>query len=233
MLNKKRGFTLLELTIVMAVTAIMAAGIVTFCVTVKGISDSTKAETGVFNDVASIRAAVSDWISFFDTEDYTLNVGEETVGEDGNVTTLYNRLVAVRKSDSARFVLRVEVGENKNYSLVCPYPFGNEQTDNVEVDENKNYSLVCPYPSGNEQTDNVEVSVPLNGIQMIAFAETVGENFYIDKDGQQVAVDAGARGFTNGRRVFSCTVQSVVNNSRGGIKTVENTFVVATRRETR
>lgn len=56
MLNKKRGFTLLELTIVMAVTAIMAAGIVTFCVTVKGISDSTKAETGVFNDVASIRA---------------------------------------------------------------------------------------------------------------------------------------------------------------------------------
>ena len=133
MLNKKRGFTLLELTIVMAVTAIMAAGIVTFCVTVKGISDSTKAETGVFNDVASIRAAVSDWISFFDTEDYTLNVGEETVGEDGNVTTLYNRLVAVRKSDSARFVLRVEFGENKNYSLVCPYPSGNEQTDNGEV----------------------------------------------------------------------------------------------------
>lgn len=209
MLNKKRGFTLLELTIVMAVTAIMAAGIVTFCVTVKGISDSTKAETGVFNDVASIRAAVSDWVSFFDTEDYTLNVGEETVGEDGNVTTLYNRLVAVRKSDSARFVLRVEVGENKNYSLVCPYP------------------------SGNEQTDNGEVSVSLNGIQMIAFAETVGENSYIDKNGQQVAVDAGTSGFTNGRRVFSCTVQSVVNNSRGGIKTVENTFVVATRRETR
>lgn len=209
MLNKKRGFTLLELTIVMAVTAIMAAGIVTFCVTVKGISDSTKAETGVFNDVGSIRAAVSDWISFFDTEDYTLNVGEETVGADGNVTTLYNRLVAVRKSDSARFVLR------------------------VEVDESKNYSLVCPYPSDNEQTDNGEVSVPLNGIRMIAFAETVGENFYIDKDGQQVAVDAGGSGFTNGRRVFSCTVQSAVSNSRGGIKTVENTFVVATRRETR
>lgn len=209
MLNKKRGFTLLELTIVMAVTAIMAAGIVTFCVTVKGISDSTRAETGVLNDVANIRAAASDWISFFDTEDYTLNVGEETVDEDGNVTTLYNRLVAVRKSDSVRFVLR------------------------VDVDEDKNYSLVCPYPSGDEQADVREVSVPLSGIRMIAFAETVGENSYVDKDGQQVIVDPNTSMFTNGRRVFSCTVQSVVNNSRGGIKTVENTFVVATRREAR
>lgn len=209
MLNKKRGFTLLELTIVMAVTAIMAAGIVTFCVTFKGISDSTRAETCVLNDVANIRAAVSDWISFFDTEDYTLNVGEETVGEDGNVTTLYNRLVAVRKSDSVRFVLR------------------------VDVDEDKNYSLVCPYPSDDEQADVREVSVPLSGIRMIAFAETVGENSYVDKDGQHVIVDPNTGMFTNGRRVFSCTVQSVVNNSRGGIKTVENTFVVATRREAR
>ena len=55
MRTARRGFTLLELTIVIAVTAVMTAGIVTLCAAVKGLSEPTQATQMSLTDVSTVR----------------------------------------------------------------------------------------------------------------------------------------------------------------------------------
>lgn len=125
---KKRGFTLLELTIVMAVTAIMAAGIVTFCVTVKNISDNTRNTNNALSDIDNIRQATADWLSYFDTEGFA--VGAQGGAEESDTG---NMLVATRQTDKQTFTLQIVADEDKNYSLACAYPNADGSTRTVTI----------------------------------------------------------------------------------------------------
>lgn len=82
--KRLRGVTLLEITIVMAVTAIMVTGIVSMCVSVNGISARSAQVYDVIGAVADCKKSLADWVSYFDKEGVTI----ELVGTDESRTVL-------------------------------------------------------------------------------------------------------------------------------------------------
>ena len=82
--RRLRGVTLLEITIVMAVTAIMVTGIVSMCVSVNGISARSAQVSDVIGAVADCKKSLADWVSYFDKDDVTI----ELVGADESKTVL-------------------------------------------------------------------------------------------------------------------------------------------------
>ena len=143
--NKRRGFTLLELTIVLAVVAIMTTGIVTLCASVKSLSDRTQAVSTALNDVATVRKQTTMWLSYFDTADWVISVGEGATSADGTTTddepTEATRLTAThvskkvtadnREQQPLTCLLYIAYTSNKQCKLVCEYPTpqGNFLTD--------------------------------------------------------------------------------------------------------
>lgn len=75
--KRLRGVTLLEITIVMAVTAIMVTGIVSMCVSVNGISARSAQVSDVIGAVADCKKSLADWVSYFDKEGVTIVVGTD------------------------------------------------------------------------------------------------------------------------------------------------------------
>lgn len=82
--RRLRGVTLLEITIVMAVTAIMVTGIVSMCVSVNGISARSAQVYDVIGAVADCKKSLADWVSYFDKEGVTIDL----VGTDESKTVL-------------------------------------------------------------------------------------------------------------------------------------------------
>ena len=127
MRTARRGFTLLELTIVIAVTAVMTAGIVTLCAAVKGLSERTQATQMSLTDVSTVRREASRWLSFFDTPEWEITVGNNDASDntpDGTEPsdTVSTRLVATKAGDSKTFYkLRMTYADGK-YTFVAEYP---------------------------------------------------------------------------------------------------------------
>ena len=82
--KRLRGVTLLEITIVMAVTAIMVTGIVSMCVSVNGISARSAQVSDVIGAVADCKKSLADWVSYFDKDGVTI----ELDGDAENKTAL-------------------------------------------------------------------------------------------------------------------------------------------------
>lgn len=119
--RRLRGVTLLEITIVMAVTAIMVTGIVSMCVSVNGISARSAQVSDVIGAVADCKKSLADWVSYFDKEGVTI-----VVGTDGSKPVL-----------SAKNSAGEEVGSFKldsdNHRIVADFGNGKLKTSNAST----------------------------------------------------------------------------------------------------
>lgn len=66
MRKKRSGVTLLEITIVMAVTAIVVTGVVSLCVSVQGVAARTNEVTDAIASLTGVRDMATKWIAHFD-----------------------------------------------------------------------------------------------------------------------------------------------------------------------
>ena len=169
MRTARRGFTLLELTIVIAVTAVMTAGIVTLCAAVKGLSERTQATQMSLTDVSTVRREASRWLSFFDTPEWEITVGNNDASDntpDGTEPsdTVSTRLVATKVGDPKTYKLRMTYADGK-CTFVAEYPptDGTSQNFTAEMsgttllhfDEVYTSGIEVPYDGDDKETVNV------------------------------------------------------------------------------
>lgn len=223
MANKKRGFTLLELTIVLAVVAIMTTGIVTLCASVKGLSDRTQAVSTALNDIATVRKQTTMWLSYFDTADWTIAIGDGATSADETTTdnpedTKLTRLTATHKTvassaDSTQPLtcrLYIAYTSNKQCKLVCEYP---TTSDNL-LDEN--------------YTSEVTVTeYEFTALRFVHFKEVKDDEnvTWTDKDGAEQSEKLNI----NGKTAYVCTVSYFDTDGNGSMHRKEVRFVVITK----
>ncbi len=162
MRTARRGFTLLELTIVIAVTAVMTAGIVTLCAAVKGLSERTQATQMSLTDVSTVRREASRWLSFFDTPEWEITVGNNDASDntpDGTEPsdTVSTRLVATKAGDSKTFYkLRMTYADGK-CTFVAEYPDSDDGTSQNFTAEMSGTTLLHF-----DEVDTGGIEVPMN-----------------------------------------------------------------------
>ena len=173
MRTARRGFTLLELTIVIAVTAVMTAGIVTLCAAVKGLSERTQATQMSLTDVSTVRREASRWLSFFDTPEWKITVGNNDAHDntpDGTepADTVSTRLVATKAGDSKTFYKLCMTYADGKCTFVAEYPpiDGTSQNFTAEMsgttllhfDKVDTGDIEVPYDADGKET--VKVVIP-------------------------------------------------------------------------
>ena len=229
MANKKRGFTLLELTIVLAVVAIMTTGIVTLCASVKGLSDRTQAVSTALNDVATVRKQTTMWLSYFDTADWTISVDNGATSADETTTdnpedTKATRLTATHVSR------KVTDGNGEQQPLTCRLY--------IAYISNKQCKLVCEYPTtdGNFPNENYTGEVTVTEYEFTALRFVHFKEFkdgdpvtWTDKDGDGNDVPKNETLTLNGKTAYVCTVSYLDTDGNGSMHRKEVRFVVVTK----
>lgn len=226
MANKKRGFTLLELTIVLAVVAIMTTGIVTLCASVKGLSDRTKTVSTALNDIATVRKQTTMWLSYFDTADWTIAVGngatsaeDSTTGSTEDTTarlTATHKTVASSTDGTQKLTCRLYIAytSNKQCKLVCEYP---TTSDNL-LDEN--------------YTGEVTVTeYEFTALRFVHFKEVKdGENVtWTEKNDSGNDITKRETLNINGKTAYVCTVSYFDTDGNGSMHSKKVHFVVVTK----
>ena len=230
MANKKRGFTLLELTIVLAVVAIMTTGIVTLCASVKSLSDRTQAVSTALNDVATVRKQTTMWLSYFDTADWTITVGDGETSADGTTTddpedTKPTRLTATHVSQKI-------TDDNGEQPLTCQLY--------IAYTSNKQCKLVCEYPTtnGNFPSENYNGGVTateyeFDALRFVHFEEvTDGETItWTEKDDSCNDVTKNETLSIGGKSAYVCTVSYFDTDGNGSMHRKKVRFVAVTKGE--
>lgn len=229
MANKKRGFTLLELTIVLAVVAIMTTGIVTLCASVKGLSDRTQAVSTALNDVATVRKQTTMWLSYFDTADWTISVGDGATSADDSTTgsmvdTTATRLTATHVSK------KVTDGNGEQQPLTCRLY--------IAYTSNKQCKLVCEYPTTNDNfpSENYDGGVTVTeyeftALRFVHFKEVKdGETVtWTEKDDSGNDIKKSGKLAINGKTAYVCTVSYFDTDGNGSMHRKEVRFVAVTK----
>ena len=223
MANKKRGFTLLELTIVLAVVAIMTTGIVTLCASVKGLSDRTKTVSTALNDIATVRKQTTMWLSYFDTADWTIAIGDGATSADDSTTgSTEDRLTATHKT--------VASSTDSTQKLTCRLY--------IAYTSNKQCKLVCEYPTTSDNLLDVnytsEVTVTeyeFTALRFVHFKKVKdGENVtWTEKDDSGNDITKSEKLNINGKTAYVCTVSYFDTDGNGSMHSKEVRFVVVTK----
>ena len=206
MRTARRGFTLLELTIVIAVTAVMTAGIVTLCAAVKGLSERTQATQMSLTDVSTVRREASRWLSFFDTPEWEITVGDNDASDntpDGTepADTVSTRLVATK------------VGDPKTYKLRMTYADGK-------------CTFVAEYPPTDGTSQNF--TAEMSGTMLLHFDKVVADNIEVpkynedDKENVTVKMPVGAM-------LVKCTVGYFESDAKGNLLRRSAEFLLVAR----
>lgn len=229
MANKKRGFTLLELTIVLAVVAIMTTGIVTLCASVKGLSDRTQAVSTALNDVATVRKQTTMWLSYFDTADWTISVGDGATSADETTTdnpedTKATRLTATHVSR------KVTDGNGEQQPLTCCLY--------IAYTSNKQCKLVCEYPTTSDNlldenyTGKVTVTeYEFTALRFVHFREVKNDETvtWTEKDDSGNDITKSGKLAINGKTAYVCTVSYFDTDGNGSMHRKEVRFVAITK----
>lgn len=122
----KRGVTLVELVIVMAVIAIVSTMLVSMCVALSRTVSDTKKQVDTDLELSRTRTFFEYYFSHFDSEEYTVDIPNR----NDNIVVFKN-------------------SENKNYAMkIIDEPIGNT--------ENTRRRLVADYGDGNPRAIDIE-----------------------------------------------------------------------------
>ncbi len=77
MSHGKRGVTLVEMCIVLALIMIISAMVASFCVLTNNYSHTVSSDRDAVESIAMLEDALSKWISAFDRKDYTILISSD------------------------------------------------------------------------------------------------------------------------------------------------------------
>lgn len=124
--SSKKGSTLLELCIVMALISILLAIIGSFAVSVNGFTAAAKKKNDVTQDYLLCKKYIESWVSRFKEEGYKLSVVQSGEGEESQ-----NYVKAVK--DDYAYLVSASVDVDGKFTLTLEYePVGDEPTREVK-----------------------------------------------------------------------------------------------------
>lgn len=124
--SSKKGSTLLELCIVMALISILLAIIGSFAVSVNGFTAAAKKKNDVTQDYLLCKKYIESWVSRFKEERYSLSVVQTGEGEESR-----NYVKAVK--DDYAYLVSASVDVDGKFTLTLEYePVGDEPTREVK-----------------------------------------------------------------------------------------------------
>lgn len=101
-INKKSGFTLVELCIVMAISAIVGTMLVTFMIYASGQQAKIAKESRCISEITKVQKTVNAWIKKYDSENYTITspgnnklIAKTTTGTQAGVISFNNKKITV------------------------------------------------------------------------------------------------------------------------------------------
>ena len=124
--SSKKGSTLLELCIVMALISILLAIIGSFAVSVNGFTAAAKKKNDVTQDYLLCKKYIESWVSRFKEEGYSLSVVQTGEGEESQ-----NHVKAVK--DDYAYLVSASVDVDGKFTLTLEYePVGDEPKREVK-----------------------------------------------------------------------------------------------------
>ena len=112
--SSKKGSTLLELCIVMALISILLAIIGSFAVSVNGFTAAAKKKNDVTQDYLLCKKYIESWVSRFKEEEYKLSVVQSGEGEESQ-----NYVKAVK--DDYAYLVSASVDVDGKFTLTLEY----------------------------------------------------------------------------------------------------------------
>lgn len=112
--SSKKGSTLLELCIVMALISILLAIIGSFAVSINGFTAAAKKKNDVTQDYLLCKKYIESWVSRFKEEGYSLSVVQTGEGEESQ-----NYVKAVK--DDYAYLVSASVDVDGKFTLTLEY----------------------------------------------------------------------------------------------------------------
>ena len=127
--SSKKGSTLLELCIVMALISILLAIIGSFAVSVNGFTAAAKKKNDVTQDYLLCKKYIESWVSRFKGEGYKLSVVQSGEGEESPTKCIK----ATKNGVTAEYAVSTSVGVDGKFTLTLEYePVGDEPKREVK-----------------------------------------------------------------------------------------------------
>lgn len=129
--SSKKGSTLLELCIVMALISILLAIIGSFAVSVNGFTAAAKKKNDVTQDYLLCKKYIESWVSRFKEEGYKLSVVQSGEGEESRT----NCIKATKNNGgvTAEYAVSASVDVDGKFTLTLEYePVGDESKREVK-----------------------------------------------------------------------------------------------------
>ena len=141
----KRGVTLVELVIVMAVIAIVSTMLVSMCVALSRTVSDTKKQVDTDLELSRTRTFFEYYFSHFDSEEYTIDIPNRN-----------DNIVAFKNSENKNYAMKIIDGsigdtENTRRRLVADYGDGNPRAIDIEY---VNSIFVSEYNKAADGTSN-------------------------------------------------------------------------------
>ena len=117
--SSKKGSTLLELCIVMALISILLAIIGSFAVSVNGFTAAAKKKNDVTQDYLLCKKYIESWVSRFKEEGYSLSVVQTGEGEESRTNC-----IKAKKNNggvTAEYAVSTSVGVDGKFTLTLAY----------------------------------------------------------------------------------------------------------------
>lgn len=146
----KRGVTLVELVIVMAVIAIVSTMLVSMCVALSRTVSDTKKQVDTDLELSRTRTFFEYYFSHFDSDEYEIDLSGGAVEGGGQILSAFKdggRTYAVYIKDE-------KIGDTENYRkrLVADYGDGNPRAIDIEYVQNVFVSEYTGYANDKKTT---------------------------------------------------------------------------------
>lgn len=117
--SSKKGSTLLELCIVMALISILLAIIGSFAVSVNGFTAAAKKKNDVTQDYLLCKKYIESWVTHFKEEEYSLSVVQSGEGEESQT----NCIKATKNNGgvTAEYAVSASVDVDGKFTLTLEY----------------------------------------------------------------------------------------------------------------
>ena len=167
--NKNRGFTLVEISVVLAIVAVIAVMTVSFVALVGTQSQIAKNSADISSDISEIEKNFRDFILSYDDSSCSFSVSADSadktsvkvVGGDVNVSfSLKDKTISYTRPDGQIFTRTLNRVESASFSVL---------KDNA----NKNSALCCTF---SYKTANGKSEESKTVIRTVRAAQVVGES---------------------------------------------------------